>query len=766
MKFFKILFLLIAIGSFGSLRAQKVGLVLSGGGAKGFAHVGVIRALEENNVPINYITGTSMGAIVGALYAIGYSPDEMEALFSSPEFYSWYTGSNVEDFANYSQKMDEGAGILSLRFDFNKKGVKMQLPMNIISPFQMDLAFLKLFAASSAAAGENFDNLFVPFRCVSTDINSKKAYVSRSGDLGTAVRASMTLPLVFRAVVLDTMLLFDGGIHNNFPQDVMIKDFNPDFIIGSKCSDNTARAEEDDIIMQIANILMRNTDYEINPDNGVSIESKFSNITLLDFNKLNEIIQIGYENTLAQMPAIKERVKSHRLPNELTEMRAEYKKSLPELRFKGVSAYGKINEHQARYISRIIRENSNREFDFGQLQKAYYRFLGTGAASIFYPTPSYDSTYGLFNVSFRTVPSPRFKFSIGGNISSSNAQLGYVGLEFRYWERWMTRAVGNLYYGRLYGSGLVGFRQDIPSRRSFFYEAFGIYNRFDYYSGSPDIFVASLKPSYLKESDYHFRAAAGFALNSNTPLRVGFTTGQNVSEYYQTVDFKANDITDKSRFRYENVFLRIDRNTHNSSQFPTGGRSWFVAARYMSLTENYRPGSTSLLLNMDRDSHRIWAVRLFNEKYHKFGSRLSVGYLVDVVYSTKAPFSNYFSTLLMAPAFLPSIHSKTIFIDRLRADSYLGLGIMPSVFFTKNVFLKTGIFAFQPYRQFVRMDDNTVAYGEPFRNRMWMANANIVWDTPIGPLSISTNYYAKQDTKFYFVFNFGFILFNRSGTEY
>ncbi len=102
------------------VQAQKVGLVLSGGGAKGMTHIGIIRALEENNIPIDYITGTSMGAIIGSLYAMGYSPDDMEALLRSPDFKRWYSGKVEPKYEYYFKKNRPTPEFFNIRFAFRR----------------------------------------------------------------------------------------------------------------------------------------------------------------------------------------------------------------------------------------------------------------------------------------------------------------------------------------------------------------------------------------------------------------------------------------------------------------------------------------------------------------------------------------------------------------------------------------------------------------------------------------------------------------------
>jgi len=174
----------------GQAAPQKVGLVLSGGGAKGLAHIGIIKVLEANNIPIDYITGTSMGAIVGGLYAAGYTTDEMEELFRSEEFYFWSTGKIQEEYRYYFKQPEDNPSWIEIRMERKDGKVRILPPTNIIPQFQMDFTFMELMAPTTAIIGGDFDQLMVPFRCVATEVHRNKQVVLGSGDLGEAIRAT------------------------------------------------------------------------------------------------------------------------------------------------------------------------------------------------------------------------------------------------------------------------------------------------------------------------------------------------------------------------------------------------------------------------------------------------------------------------------------------------------------------------------------------------------------------------------------------------
>lgn len=138
---------------------------MSGGGAKGLAHIGIIRTLEEHGIPIDYIADTSMGAIVGSLYSMGYSPDEMAQLIKSDDFKRWYSGDIEEKYIYYFKKNPPTPEFVNIRISLKDslKNVKSQfLPSSIVDPIQMNIVFLQLFGQATASCKGNFDHLFVP----------------------------------------------------------------------------------------------------------------------------------------------------------------------------------------------------------------------------------------------------------------------------------------------------------------------------------------------------------------------------------------------------------------------------------------------------------------------------------------------------------------------------------------------------------------------------------------------------------------------------
>ncbi|MEM9023858.1 MAG: patatin-like phospholipase family protein, partial [Bacteroidota bacterium] len=325
-------------------RAQTVGVVLSGGGANGLAHVGVLRALEENNIPIDYITGTSIGALVGGLYASGYSLDSLENLFTSEEFVHITSGQIEERYQYLFKDAETDASWISI--NFTKDTIwKIALPTNVVSPVSMDFKIMSLLAPPIAAADYDFDRLMIPFRCLASDIESKQEVVFDRGDLGEAIRASMSYPFYIQPISINGKVMFDGGLYNNFPADVMQAEFDPDVIIGSNVAANEAPPREDDLLSQIKNMLVSKTDYSIPSDTGLIIEPEV--ITgVFGFRRAKQVMQGGYDAAIARMDEIKSIVGARRKREVVDAKRAIFQERLLPLSFHNIHMQG-VNKGQS-----------------------------------------------------------------------------------------------------------------------------------------------------------------------------------------------------------------------------------------------------------------------------------------------------------------------------------------------------------------------------------------------------------------------------------
>src|SRR3981189_2468119 len=194
----------------------RIGLVLSGGGARGAAHVGVLKVLEQLHIPIDAVAGTSMGAVVGGLYASGFSPREIESIMTSLNWQDAFRDRPPREDLTFRRKLEDRNFLV--KFPLGVRGSHIQLPKGLIQGQKLNQTLRRL--TLPVATVTNFDALPTPFRAVATDLETGDVVIMNSGDLTSAMRASMSAPGVFSPVERDGRLLVDGGIAENLPVDI------------------------------------------------------------------------------------------------------------------------------------------------------------------------------------------------------------------------------------------------------------------------------------------------------------------------------------------------------------------------------------------------------------------------------------------------------------------------------------------------------------------------------------------------------------------
>lgn len=745
------------------LYAQKVALVLSGGGARGTAHVGVIKALEEHQIPIDYIAGTSIGALVGAMYAAGYSPEEMEEFFTSPELQRWSTGEMKSDSYYFFREWDPDASWVSMDFDAGKPITRI-FPTSLINSTEMDFTLMKLFAGAAAAADYNFDNLFVPFRCVAADIDQSQPVVLDTGDLASAVRASITFPLFFKPITIDNKLLFDGGMYNNFPQDIAEKTFQPDFIIGSKVSGNYPSPDPNDIVTQLQKMLMTDTDFTIDISKGILIEPPVGKTGLTDFHTAATLIKAGYEETLKIIPMLREKIHRVAPSDSLRLKRENFRKKITPYFIDSVKAEG-FNNHEARYVRNILL-HKYKLVTIQEIEKGFYRIISDGYLESGMPTLTHNKASGNYLFDGDLSKSERFTLKFGGNISSRLANTGFVEIGYKYLFMHGLRLRSNIYFGRFYSSLLLGSRIETTYRKPLSLEATLVYNHFDYFR-SRVYFVEDLTPSYIVENDHYGRIAGATPTDPKSRVELSFSGGDLDYRYYQSNIFHREDTADLTRFRYINSCVRWEHNSLNRKQYPSSGSRFVGELSYVSGKEKFKSGSLSNSEDdlLDPVSHQWLRLRISWLNYFFRSGPLRAGFFAETSLSTQGFFSNYTSTLLSAPAFQVIPESRSIFLPNFRAHNYSVAGFVWITEIRRNLEIRLEHYLFQPYRSILRDENNKAYYSQPFERRFWTGAASIVMHSFFGPISLSANYFDNPDDQFYFALNIGYLIFNRRALE-
>ncbi|MBI9071936.1 MAG: patatin-like phospholipase family protein [Melioribacteraceae bacterium] len=288
-----------------------IALVLSGGGSRGIAHIGVLKALEENQIPITHIVGTSMGSIVGGLYSAGYTLKNIEEILLNTDWNSFYTGNEANRKELFiDQKVTEDKSILTLQMD----GFKPIIPTSINSGQNVSnyLTLLSLNAPLNSV--HNFDDFLYKFRAVSTDLINGKAIVLSNGNLGKAMRASSSVSFLLAPVKMDSLLLVDGGVVANIPVEIA-KELGVDITIASNTTSPLREKNELDVPWTVADQLVSIPMNLLNEQNlkkaDFVITPKLNGIQGNQFDNLEEIVELGYQEALKKIESIKEKIKTN-----------------------------------------------------------------------------------------------------------------------------------------------------------------------------------------------------------------------------------------------------------------------------------------------------------------------------------------------------------------------------------------------------------------------------------------------------------------------
>ncbi len=733
---------------------QKIGLVLSGGGANGFAHIGVLKALEENEIPIDYITGTSAGAFIGSMYAAGYSPEEMEAYVMSDDFKITTSGKLHPTQEFLFREDDENAGIVNFSLAQNNL-LKKSLPTNFTSSTLMDYEMMLKLGVVSASTGDNFDSLFVPFRCVASDIANKKTVIFKDGHLNEAVRASMTYPFYYKPLRIDSILLFDGGLYNNFPADVMYTDFNPDFIIGSNVSYNAAPPDEDDIISQLTNMLVSYSDFSIPCEEGILIEPK-TEISTFNFSDAKQAIEDGYQSALLLIDSLKLHVVGRISKEELTKRRTEFRKQFVPIKISSVSSTSKNDK--MKYATRSILKRKKAELlDEKKLAKRYFRLNSSSQIDFIFPTLQLkqDSSYNL-NLNIRKAK--EIKVEVGGHFSSRPVNTGYIGLSYQSSGKVFTKTKVESYFGKFYGSAKGKFTLELPTVYPISTSVYFTMNRWDYFR-SFATFFEEVKPSFLIQNEMYLGLSIDNPIGNTITSEIDGRWFELEDNYYQTDNFTNKDTSDLTRFYGFTGSWSLTQNTLNRKQFANSGHFVKLKARYVYGREHSVPGSTGL--SDERYKYHSWFnIKLDYQSFIVDQPFFHLGLHGQVVYNTHPLFANYTATLLSMNEFSVVPDSKTYFLPEYRAPQFAGGGLNLIFTIRKKFDLRFDAYIYQPFVQINENPDGTQELSKLFQGRTYIASSSLIYNSFIGPIRLTLNYFPEQTQPLALQFSLGYVIFN------
>lgn len=752
---------------------QSVGLVLSGGGAKGIAHIGVLKALEENEIPIDYIVGTSMGAVVGAFYAAGYSPEEIEQLVVAPGFQDWINGTSTEKYKYNYTKAEDNASWLSLDLLLSpNKGPTINTPLanDIILNFVLN----EYLTQAAQSAKFDFNKLLIPYRSVAAEVFTQETVAIDSGSIMQAVRSSMAVPFFYRPIKYQNQYLFDGGIYDNFPVDIMSNDFAPDLIIGSnvatkKSSTYPFENDEDLITDALLFMFLDKTDSTTLGDGNVYIEPEVFDHSAVDFDKARLFVDAGYSATLRQISALKTKLSTSRSIETMKDKRSAFRSTFQAYSFGALNLHG-FDDQQQGFITKLI-DFENGAKDIEEIRKAYFQLVSEPYFKNIYPNFTYDQNAGHYILELYLKPTAKNALSVdfGGNISTRQVSTLQLGMTLNSFRKKLNTYKVRLSTGRFYEGVNLATRFNINPKNRFFLEPSFTFNHWDYLS-TEDVFDKSVDPVIINRIDRKVGGTIGVGLGQRSVVTASASFIRNSDEYSNLPEISSNDFLDELEVSSFKAEVAYERNSLNEKQFPTIGTRFYSSFKYFNGSSDYTPGTTSTLhdpnnLQILSNSRNWLSVKLGFDEYTRISKNYTFGWMFQGEYSSIKPFDNYQGTLLYSPTFGPLFDAQTYFLEDYIAPAYLALGMKHILNLRKNLDLRFELYAYSPFKSVSAGVNQNTVIENGFQSPSFQGMAALIYKTLPGPLSLRLNYIENNNVQFGLMLSFGYLIFNRKSIE-
>jgi NTE family protein len=398
----------------------KIGLTLSGGGAKGLAHIGILKAIDDAGLKVDYITGTSMGSIAGALYAAGYSGDRIEHIARQLDWEEMFSTTPQINQIRIEEKSEFAKYALEVPFE---KG-KFKIAQGYIDGQELWLKLSELFEPVYNI--NDFSNLSIPFKCIGTDLETGNAVVMDHGNIVTAIRASMAIPSVFTPVKYDGKLLADGGIVNNFPI-LEVKQMGADYVIGVNLNHGLSKADDLesalDILYQIGFFKDAATFQKHKEQCNLFILPDLKEYGSGSFGSADSIIDIGIETGRLYYPRFKKLADSL----DVIYGKSDFVKDrLPENKHIKISKYSAegFKNTEEQFFFGLLNLQNYKDYSYQEMNDAIQRVYG----SRFYRIIRYDflpDSNGSTEMHFTVEENPLTRFKAALNYNSF-AQVGLI----------------------------------------------------------------------------------------------------------------------------------------------------------------------------------------------------------------------------------------------------------------------------------------------------------------------------------------------------
>jgi NTE family protein len=423
-----------------------------------------------------------------------------------------------------------------------------------------------------------------------------------------------------------------------------------------------------------------------------------------------------------------------------------------------------LNKNQSHYVKKLLGLKKNGIITFEEIKPQYFRLAADQKIKQIYPLAIVDTLTGYYKLDLKIKKEKDIFLSFGGNFSSRPVNAAYIAAQYNYLGKIGVSVFGNTYFGRFYGSYQVKTKFDFPSKLPFYIETSFTRNRWDYFRSSTAFFEES-KPSYLVQNENFFDINAGLPAKNKAKLIFGGNVANLFDRYYQTKTFTQADTTDRTDFLLLSPYIHYERNTLNRKQFANAGTYLALSLRYVLGNEITDPGTTATQQLFETTYHEWFQIKMSYENYYKRRGRLRLGFATETVVSSQSFFANYTASILAAPQFSPLPEARTIFLEQYRAHNYTSFGLKNVINIYSSLDLRIEGYVFQAYQSILENELFKAYYTDLFSLRSFIASTGLIYQTPIGPLSLNFNYYSANEKPYSVLFSFGYLLFNKRALE-
>lgn len=713
-----ILFLLFSFLTYGEERA-KIGLVLSGGGGKGFVHIGVLRVLEREKIPIDYITGSSIGSIIGFLYAMGYSVDDLEQIIKEIDWDTIF----FEKLDRVDIPMEEKLFSERYIFSLPMENFKIRLPKGLISG-QKIYGILKKYAWEARGI-RNFDNFPIPFRAIATDLATGEPVVIDSGDIVKALNASMAIPSLFRPVEYNGKMLTDALASKNFPVEE-VKQMGADIVIGVDIGAPLADVKDLSFLGILNQIqAFRGYDFTINERKKVDflIEPEISTYSPTDFSKQEELIKVGEESAMKILPSLKFLSNSK-----------EFEKRESLIKFSDLESYALINEVKASGLGNI-----EEEFIFAFLPDFFPFALSQEELD--------NIIKNMYSIGFFE----RIYYEINGDVLEfqfKTKQEDYLNVGFNYSNNYgIVR--NNLIIGASLNSfGMVGSKTILDGSLSqypkfevtnFLYHGFGNSRKIGLISNlaydRDTIFNYNIDTNSYQEIKYN-DISLGLFLGSVIGRKNLSGIGVNYDNiYYDKLTYeKHNSDFAKEKESVLSMYFKSNYDSYNSNAFPTNGMYSNLELR-VSLD----------FLNKTENDFEFYKADFYSSKYFTLNKKLSMnlGIAYERVEGHKVP-----------KKYMPKI--GVFNKKKEKIDFY---GIDPRGLEVEDYLILSGSLQFNIIgKAYLKLVLNTAYYNNKKESHDVLTGygLNLAYDSFLGPIELIVSNDVFNESEMIYKFNLGY----------